>query len=100
MREPVHAKTDGYLPSWKWKSPPGVGDAPQHVWTTWALIPFSVDGPGDKPATYLRSIQAPVVVNFAMRQQGMAVDGGNMLLTGLYTPQPMGSMNSSVYGPQ
>ena len=96
--EPVHAKSGGWLPSWKFVPPPGVGDAPQHVWTTFTLIPLSVDGPGDRPATYFRSLQPPVIANFAMRWQGMPVDGGSMLLTGLYAPQPMQSMNSDIYG--
>ena len=95
--EPIHSKVDGYLPSWKWVSPPGVGDAPQHVYSTFTLIPLSVDGPGDRPVTFFRSILPPIWANFAMRWQGMAVDGGSMLLTGLYTPEPMSSMSSDIY---
>lgn len=96
--EPVHSKSDGYLPSWAYRQPPGVGDAPQHVWTTYFLAPVSIDGPGDRPASYLRTIgPPPVIANFAMRWQGMGVDGGNFLMTGLYTPQPLESYSNDVY---
>ena len=96
--EPVHPKADGYLPSWKFVMPPGVGDPPQHAWSTYSLAPVSINGPGDSPVTYLRSIGPPLTIaNFAMRLQGMPVDGGTFLLTGLYTPQPLGSPSNDVY---
>lgn len=93
----VHGKDGGWHPSWNWVAPPGIGDAPQHVFSTFTLIPFSVDGPGDRPASYLRSYFAPIVQNFAMRYQGMAVDGGSILMTGLYTPEQMGSPANDVF---
>ena len=96
--EPVHAKADGFLPSWVFRAPPGIGDAPQHVWSTWSLIPLAVDGPGDRPASYLKWFCPQTVANFAMRWQGMPVDGGSVLLTGLYTPQPMETMSQDIYG--
>jgi hypothetical protein len=95
--EPVHAKSDGWLPSWRFKQPPGVGDAPQHVWATFSLYPLDIRGPGDNPVTYLRIGGPPIVANAALRYQGMAVEGGNFLLTGLYTPAPLESMSSGVY---
>jgi hypothetical protein len=97
QKQRVHGKEDGWHPSWIWVSPPGVGDAPQHVFATFTLIPLSVDGPGDRPASYLRSFLAPIVQNFAMRYQGMAVDGGAFLMTGLYTPQQLGSPSNDVF---
>lgn len=98
--EPVHANVAGYLPTWKWVSPPGVGDAPQHVWSTFTLIPLSLDGPGDRPATFFRSILPPIWANFAMRWQGMPVDGGSFLMTGLYTPEPLQSLSNDIYNGQ
>jgi hypothetical protein len=95
--ERVHAKSDGYLPSWKFVAPPGVGDAPQHVWTTYSLIPVSLDGPGDRPASYFRWKVPPLMQPFLMRYQGMAVDGGNFLMTGLYTPEPLSIVSPAVY---
>jgi hypothetical protein len=95
--QPVHSKADGYLPSWKWVAPPGIGDALQHVFSTFTLIPFSVDGPGDRPVSFLRSLVPPTVANFAMRWQGMPVNGGSVLMTGLYAPQPLESPSNDVY---
>jgi hypothetical protein len=97
QQDMVHGKTNGYLPGWHWVPPPGVGDAPQMVYDTFALFPLSVDGPGDRPATYFKSLQAPIIQNFAMRWQGMAVDGGNILMTGLYTPDQMASPSNDVF---
>jgi len=91
--ESVHAKSDGYLPSWKLVLPPGFGDAPQHVWTTYALAPVSINGPGDVPASYFRTFVPPVWANFAMRFQGMPVEAGDLLMTGLYTPEPLAMPN-------
>jgi hypothetical protein len=88
----AHGKADGYIPGWRFVPPPGIGDAPQHPYTTYSLIPFSVEGPGDEPATYFKNVNAPPIIQqFAMRQQGMGVTGGNLLMTGLYTPQPLDS---------
>ncbi|MDR3449787.1 MAG: hypothetical protein P4M15_08625 [Alphaproteobacteria bacterium] len=95
--EPVHADSAGYLPSWKFHAPPGIGDAPQHVWATLALFPLCVDGPGDRPASYFRWKVPPIMANFAMRYQGMAVDGGNLLMTGLYVPDPLQQLSNDVY---
>lgn len=96
--ERVHAKSNGYLPKWSWVAPPGIGDAPQHVWQTYFLAPLDVvKGPGDMPATYFRDWQPPTFANFAMRWQGMAVDGGNLLMTGLYTPQPLESLSNDIF---
>lgn len=97
QKQRVHGKDDGYLPSWNWVPPPGVGDAPQHVYATFALIPLSVDGAGDRPASYLRSVLPPIIQNFAMRWQGMGVDGGSILMTGLYTPQQMGNPGNDLF---
>jgi hypothetical protein len=81
----------GYASSWQWHTPPGVGDAPQHVWTTYYLAPVdNVRGPGDLPISFLNTANMrPMIQNFSMRWQGMPVQGGNILLTGLYTPQPI-----------
>lgn len=87
----------GPYPTWRFVSPPGVGDAPQHVYTSIQLAPFSIDGPGDRPASYLRSFLAPVLQNFAVTKVGRPVEGGNLLLSGLYTPAPMASPNSVVF---
>jgi len=95
--QPVHSKSSGYLPSWVFRAPPGFGDALQHVFATFTLIPFSVDGPGDRPVSYLRSLIPPTIANFAMRQQGMPVDGGSLLMTGLYVPQPLESPSNDIY---
>jgi hypothetical protein len=97
QKQVVHGKDEGWHPSWIWVAPPGIGDAPQHVFATFGLIPFSVDGPGDRPASYLRSYLAPIVQNFAMRYQGMPVDGGSFLMTGLYTPTQMGNPSNDVF---
>jgi hypothetical protein len=96
--DPVHTNEAGYLPSWKFVAPPGVGDAPQHVFSTWTAFPLSLDGPGDKPATYLRIGQQQTIANFAMRWQGIPAAGGNVLMTGLYTPMPMDSMANDITG--
>jgi hypothetical protein len=91
------AGLQGYAPSWKYVPPPGIGDAPQHVWSTFSLIPVSIDGPGDRPAGYLRSYLAPIVQNFRALYNGIPIEGGNFLLTGLYTPQPLTSPGYSAY---
>jgi hypothetical protein len=77
--------------TWQWHSPPGVGDAPQHVWTTYYLAPVdNIRGPGDMPISYINTARInPTLWNFAMRQLGMPITGGNILLSGLYTPQPI-----------
>jgi len=93
----VMASGKGVNPSWKWVAPPGIGDAPQMVYTAFQLAPWSIDGAGDRPAAYLKSYQPPVVANFAMRWQGMPVGGGSVLLTGLYTPTPMASPTSGIF---
>jgi hypothetical protein len=95
--QPFHFKAGGFEPSWRFKQPPGVGDAPQHVYATQTLAPVSIEGPGDNPASYFRWKVPPVIANFAMRQQGMAVDGGSFLLTGLYVPQPLEMMTGDVF---
>jgi hypothetical protein len=89
----------GYAPSWGFIMPWGVGDAPQHPWGTRWLAPMDNRGPGDNPATFFRSTLAPVIMNFAMRWQGMPVTGGNLLMTGLYTPAPLDAMSAAIYGP-
>lgn len=95
---PLHDKEDGWSPSWRWVAPPGIGDAPQHVFTTYALAPISIEGPGDEPAAYLKIVNAPPIIqNFAMRWQGMPVQGGNFLMTGLYTPQPLDSLSNDQF---
>jgi len=91
------ANPAGYDPTWKFVAPPGFGDAPQHVFSTFTLIPLDIRGPGDNPFTYLRSFLAPNVQNFAMRYQGMPVQGGNFLFTSLYTPDPMQSPANDLF---
>ena len=83
----------GYTPQWRWVQPPGVGNAPQHIYDVYALVPVDNRGPGDNPVTFLRIGVEPVIQNFAMRMQGFAVDGGNFLMTGLYTPAPIVAPN-------
>jgi hypothetical protein len=91
------AAPDRYQPTWKFVAPPGVGDAPQHVYSTFALIPFDARGPGDNPVTYLRSVNPLQFQNFTIRQNGMPVAGGSLLLTGLYTPSPQNSPANAPY---
>jgi hypothetical protein len=85
------AKDAGWKAQWAWHAPPGVGDAPQSVWQTYYLAPVdAMKGPGDLPRSQINTINMnPQIQNFAMRYQGMAVQGGNILLTGLYTPAPI-----------
>lgn len=97
QQDQVHGKSGGYLPAWLWVPPPGIGDAPQHVYSTFSLYPLSVDGPGDRPASFFRSILPPVIQAFAMRWQGMAVDGGSLLMTGLYTPDQLASPGNDLF---
>jgi hypothetical protein len=87
----------GYMPQWGWRQPPGVGDAPQFVWETYCLAPVSVDGPGDRPVSFLRSTLAPILQTLAVTYSGTPIFAGNMLLNGLYTPTPMGSPNNLVF---
>lgn len=97
----THDKANGYHPGWRWVSPPGVGDAPQHIYSTYALFPVAIEGPGDEPATYLKITNAPPIIqNFAMRWQGIPVGGGNFLMTGLYTPQAMESPSNDQFAGQ
>lgn len=95
--QPSAVKGAAWVPSWKFVPPPGYGDAPQHVWATLELIPFSIDGAGDRPVSYLRSFVAPIIQNFQMRFNGMPIEGGNLLLTGLYTPEPLTSLGLNGY---
>lgn len=80
----------GYSSRWQWHAPPGMGDAPQHVWQTYYLAPISLMGPGDAPIGVINTTRMnPSIQNFAMRRQGFGVTGGNMLMSGLYTPEPL-----------
>ena len=88
----------GYVPSWRFVQPPGVGDAPQHVFTTFCNIPLDWRGAGDNPASYLRSTCAPIWQNQVLINQGVPVAGGDLLLTGLYTPSPMTSPGNAPFG--
>jgi hypothetical protein len=88
---------DKYYPSWKFVPPPGVGDAPQHVFSTFCLTPQDIRGPGDNPVTFLRTVQPPLWQNFAMRFNGMPVNGGGPQFTGLYAPSPQNSPANAPY---
>ena len=95
--ERFHVDHAGFEPAWRYVQPPGVGDAPQHAFATRVLAPVSLDGPGDRPASYFRWKVAPVVAHAAMRMQGMAVDGGGFMMTGLYVPQPLELAANDIY---
>lgn len=88
----------GYIPTWGFVAPPGFGDAPQHTYTTYATIPVDTRGTGDNPATMLHSVQAPTYQNQVLINQGQPIQGGNLLLTGLYTPSPMVSPTNAPFG--
>jgi hypothetical protein len=97
--QPTGSPVPGYAPSWGFIMPWGVGDAPQHPWGTRWLAPMDNRGPGDNTTTFFRTFTPPIIQNFAMRWQGMAVNGGNLLMTGLYTPAPLDAMTAAIYGP-
>jgi hypothetical protein len=88
----------GYLPRWKWVAPPGIHDAPQWVWDVYNLIPFSLDGPWERPFSYLKTIGPSGEAAFAMRYQGMAVETGEPLMYGLTEPDPQQSPGNDIYG--
>ncbi len=87
----VEVDKQGYAPQWKHMLPLGLMEfsALASVYDVYALAPVDNRGPGDNPITYLRIGDEPVLQNFAMRMQGIPVQGGNMLMTGLYTPTPI-----------
>jgi hypothetical protein len=79
-----------YTPTWKWVAPPGIGDAPQQVWQTYWLAPYSLKGPGDNPADMRRSVQpAPVAVGFNATLFGQPVDGGQYMFRALSLQNPI-----------
>jgi hypothetical protein len=87
----VEVQKQGYAPQWKYIAPLGLQDnsALASIYDIYSLFPVDNRGPGDNPITYLQIGCEPVLQNFAMRMQGIPVQGGNMLLTGLYTPDPI-----------
>ena len=89
---------EGYLPSHKWVAPPGIRNAPQWVYNTLTLVPFSIDGPYDRPFSYLRSLEGSGETAFAMRWQGMAVETGQPIMYGLTEPDPQNSPGNDIYG--
>ena len=88
----------GYLPDWKWVAPPGIRNAPQWVWNVFNLIPFSLDGPYDRPFSYLKTLSPSGETAFAMRWQGMAVETGEPIMYGLTDPDPQSSPGNDIYG--
>lgn len=86
-----------YAPTWKFVAPPGVGDAPQHVYNTFALIPFDICGPGDMPTSYLVSLQKPVVQDQYVNFSGYAINSGGFELSPLWAPEPVASPNNNPF---
>jgi hypothetical protein len=79
-----------YSPTWSWVAPPGIGDAPQQVWKTYWLAPYSMKGPGDNPMDMRRSLQpAPVASGFTATLFGQPVDGGQYLFRALSLQNPI-----------
>ncbi len=74
----------GYHSSWKFVAPPGFGDAPQHVFSTFTLIPLSVDGAGDRPRAYLSYLLPQSLQPLNLTDNGMAINSGVIQLRGLY----------------
>ena len=87
-----------YAPSWNWVPPPGIGDAPQHVFNTFAIIPFNIEGPGDEPFQFLSHYQPmQVTQHLAVNRSGYPARSGDFALNPLWTPSPQVSRANDQY---
>ena len=85
---PLAPGTNENAPSWKWVAPPGVGDAPQHVYNTYALLPFNIQGPGDQPIAFLSDYVQPVWLDQHINLWGSPIYSGGFEMSPLWTPEP------------
>lgn len=79
-----------YQSTWKWKAPPGIGDAPQQVWSTYWLAPQDFRGPGDVPMGVRACYQpTPSMQPYYATLFGRPVDGGSYLMRQLSANLPI-----------
>lgn len=68
----------GYRPSWVYRAPPGVGDAPQFVYDTYAAIVYSPEGPGDVILDQRRIFSPPSFIGQQYLKSGLPTTGGTV----------------------
>jgi len=80
----------GYKPTWVWRAPPGIGDAPQFVWDTFTIPPSSVEGVGDCILRSIKINQQPSFIGMQYLQNGIPQIAGSYH-SGPLTYAPIGN---------
>jgi|SRR5271166_186873 len=70
--------TLGYRPSWVYRVPPGVGDAPQFVYDTYAAAVYSIEGPGDVILDQRRIFARPSFIGQQYLKSGLPTTAGTV----------------------
>lgn len=83
----------GYMPTWCLRLPPGIGDATQMVWSTWAAPVFDMAGVGDTPMANRQILPPPTWTGQKYLKSGMPTTSGGFWQSPLTFQPPINDPN-------